>query len=134
MNKYLSEIEIHASNSFGEKSCRKFVDETRPIVLGVYNRLKKNIRSNYGKIVVILFPQSVLDEYSLPSHEYDTAGGVCMINYSYDLNLYLNENNLDNRNEIVYNILKDAFSSSPNEVGLESSLLIDILTSTYKEI
>ena len=134
MNKFLSEIEIHASNSFGEKNCRQFVDETRPIVIGVYNRLKRNIRSNYGKVVVVLFPQSVLDEYSLPPCEFDDMSGVCVINYSYDLNRYLNEKTQSGKNEIVYKILKDAFSSSPKEVGLDSNSVIEILTNVYKEI
>lgn len=134
MNKYLSEIEIAASNSFGEKNARLFVDETRWVVSGVNTQLKRNIKSNYGKVVVLLWPQSVLDEYSLPPCEFDDMSGVCVINYPYDLNRYLNEKTRSDKHQIVYKILKDAFSSSPDEVGLDSSSVIDILTNVYKEI
>ena len=132
MNKWLTEIEIIASKRFfGSQEARRFLDETRPLIDGVYKKLRRNVKSRYGKIVVDLWPQSVIDEYELPSHQYDTMSGVCVINIAYDLSAYTSENNKNIKNEIVYNILKDAFQSSPNEIGLERELIINILTSVY---
>ena len=134
MNKWLSEIEIHASNSFGKKNCRQFVDETRPLIDGAYENLKRNVRSHYGKVVVFLWPQPRLDELSIPSYEYDTMGGVCVINYAYDLNNYLSQNDQQAKLKIVYDILRDAFENLPNEVGLNGNEVMAVVDSVYKEI
>ena len=132
MNKWLSEIEIYASNSFGKDNCRQFVGETRFIVSGVYEKLERNVRSKYGKVGVILWPQSVLDKYSLPSHEYDDTGGVCVVNYSYDLQLYLVETDSVEKREIVFRIFKDAFENLPSEVGLDRDVIMKILIDVCK--
>jgi hypothetical protein len=134
MNKWLTEIEITATKRFfGVKEARQFVDETRPLIDGVYERLKRNVKSRYGKIVVDLWTQSAIDEYSIPLHHYDTMGGVCMINIPYDLDVYLDEKNQNIKNEIVFNILKEQLENTPPEVGLEKDLIINILTDVYQE-
>lgn len=135
MNKWLREIEITGANSsFGKKSCRQFVDETRPLIDGVYEALKRNVRSRYGKVVVILWSQSRLDEVSIPPYEYDTMGGVCMINYAYDLNVYLDQNDREAKLKIVYDILKDAFEALPEEVGLNGSEVMSIVDVIYRDL
>lgn len=134
MNKWLREIEIYASNSFGKKNCRQFVDDTRPVVDGAYQQLKRNVRSNYGKVVVLLWPQSRLDEFSIPPYEYDTMGGVCTINYPYDLSIYLNEDNQQAKLKIVYELLKDAYKNLPEEMGLNGSEVMDIVNEVYAEL
>lgn len=133
MNKWLSEIEISATRRFGDKNARMFTDDTRPIADGMYSRLKRNIRSRYGKIAVILLPQYVIDEYSMPSHHYDDIGGVCMINRGYELYQYHCVNSLAEKEEIVYKILNDAIENSEDQVGLERQLAIELLTDVYQK-
>jgi len=135
MNKWLTEIEITASKRFfGKKEVRKFVDETRPLIEGVYKKLNRNVKSRYGKIVIVLWPQSIIKEYELPLHEYDNTNGVCVINVPYDFNIYLSENNKSIKNKVVFNILKKALQDVPNETGLERDLIVNILTDVHETL
>lgn len=134
MNKYLREIDIFASNYFGQKNCRLFVDETRIFVDSVYEKLENNVISDYGKIIVMLWPKSRLDKFLIPYYEYDDISGVCTINYPYDLSRYLNEDSREYKIKIIYDILRCAFENSQNEMGLDRKSLSDILTAVYEEL
>ncbi len=127
MNKYLSEIDILASNRFGETKVRLFVDETRNLIRNVNLHLKRQVKSRYGKVSVYIWPLGVLEKYSLPKYEFDTMSGVCVINFSYDLNNYFSKK--DKREMIIYKILQEVFTVLPIEVGLDGQDVIDILES-----
>lgn len=135
MNKWLSEIEIAGTNSsFGKKKCRQFVADTRPLVDGVYETLKRNIKSRYGKVVVKLWSQPRFDELSIPSYQYDTMGGVCMINYVYDLNIIFDLDDQQAKLKAVHGIFDDAFMNLPEEVGLTGSEVMSIVDTVYRDL
>ena len=127
MNKYLREIEIAASNTFGEDNARVFIEETRHIVSGVNCRLGKSVKSNYGKFAVLLWPQSVLEKFSLPPFEYDDMSGVCVRNISYDLEDFLGAPRQSDKDAITVSILCEVLSGLTEKVGMQGSAVIDIL-------
>lgn len=134
MNVWLNEIEIAASNSFGKRECKEFIKETRSLVDGVYKLLDRNVRSRYRKVVVLIWPQWKLDEFSIPIYEFDSMGGVFVINYAYDLNVYLNQKDQQVKLNIVYGILRDAYKALPDEVGLTSESIMSIVDKAYGEL
>ena len=127
MGKYLQEIEISPCNLYEKAKEKKFIEETRCIIYAVNSCLKRNVYSIYGKIAVILWPNEILNANSVPRYEYDTMSSVCIINIPYDIDLYTSTLNQADRNWIIYNILKNAFSSLPKEVELDGNILINIL-------
>lgn len=57
-----------------------------------------------------------------------------MINLAYDLNIYLSEEDPQAKLKIAYDILKNAYSNLPDEVGLNGSEVIAIMDDVYSEI
>ena len=127
MNKYLSEIEIIASKRFGDQPARKFFDDTRRFVDCVYELLERNVRSNYGKIALVLWPKSALEEHPTPDHEFDSISGVCMINIAYDLSLHTGEESAQKREKMVIDLFEKAVASCPERVGIDKSAFSRIL-------
>jgi len=135
MHKWLAAIEIDGSiPSYGAIECRQFTKETRPLVDGVNKLLKRNVRSRFGKVIVILRSQSEVDELSMPHYVYDTMGGICMINFAYDLSNYLKQTDLKIKQELVFNIFKEEFGSLPEEIGLNGDEIMSIVERVHSEI
>ncbi len=134
MSKYLSEIELSAANRFGKNKARGFVERTRHFVfaLSPFSRLcplgKREVRSKFRKIVIKLWPEEWIDNKAMPIGRYglDDMSSVCVINIPYNIDLFLQAEN-DDRNRIVYEIIKDVCSDLPDEIGLDGRIVLDQL-------
>ncbi len=130
MGKYLNTIEISPSDYlYSKEKSITMVEETRGMLYAINIHFKRSVLSNFGKVVVKLWPEDKLSEAPgpIPRYEYDTMSNVAMINVEYDIDQYIDTPDISDRNLIAYNILKDVFSGLPEELGLDGNDVIKVL-------
>ncbi|VAW44399.1 hypothetical protein MNBD_GAMMA03-810 [hydrothermal vent metagenome] len=133
VGKYLTEIDIFAVKPFGENAI-KVAGQTRNFVFSLSPSNRREVLSNFGKIVILLCPERMFHdgERSLKKYQYDDMSGVMMINIPFDLDVFLNAPKGEARNQIIYEIIKEVYSDLPNEIGLDGNIILERLEA-FKE-
>lgn len=134
MGKYLDEIDLLACNLYEREQKIKFLEETAHLLESLNSHFRRNIYSSFGKVVIMLWPEGKVSQDSglIPRYEYDKMSNVAVINIEYDLSHYMKMPSVPDKNLVIYNILKEALSSLPDENGLDGQDVIEYLDKTYK--
>jgi hypothetical protein len=121
MGKFLQVYTIEASNKFKHDDMLTFNIETNYIEEALNAKIKRNIPSCFGKIIVEVLPHDFLN-----APFFEDNGDICKKSTPINMPEYLSADR-DKKNEIVYRILTESFRHSSPKANLDLSLLQDAL-------
>jgi len=123
--KYLKEIDL-VTNAFSENKTT-FLEESRCVMHFLSEYVKKQVVSDYKKIVLKIWPLGKMTELNIKPFMMDDVSKVIVVEIEYDLQDYYAFDELESRQLEILRLLKKSFTMIPSKINFDRNKLLESL-------